>query len=268
MKNMNPTPFPEVNAILQELLDGVQGILGEHLIGMYLEGSLANGDFDQDSDIDFVVVTDMEVRGDLFSVLQRMHEQIATLDSPWSVELEGSYVSQQALRRYDPGNSLHPNIERGKSERLKMAQHDEVWNIHRHILRERGITIIGPDPKTLIDPVTPNDLRRAMLPALYNWATYMLNHPSEIGSQGYQSYIVLSLCRILYTLQSGEVVSKRKATKWAKETIDPKWKSLIDHAWVGRHHSQAPADPKAVNQTLDFINYTLKRSQQFKLTEK
>ena len=72
MKNIDPTPFLEVNAILQELLEGVQGVLGEHFIGMYLEGSLANGDFDQDSDIDFVVVTDVEVTEDLFSSLQSM----------------------------------------------------------------------------------------------------------------------------------------------------------------------------------------------------
>jgi predicted nucleotidyltransferase len=266
MKINPPTPYPEVNAIIQELLEGIQGVLGEHLIGMYLEGSLANGDFDQDSDIDFVAVTDVEVTGDLFSSLQSMHDQIATFDSTWAIQLEGSYLSVEALRRYDPANNRHPNIERGLGERLKMVQHEEVWNVHRHILRERGITIVGPDPQTLIDPVTPNDLKHAMLPALHNWATYMLHHPSEISSQGYQSYIVLSLCRILYTLQRGEVVSKLKAAKWAKETRDPKWKSLIDHAWEGRHASQIPPDPAAIRQTQDFIEYTLEVSRNIKLT--
>src|SRR6185503_20915053 len=123
MKSNPATPYPEVNAILQELLEGIQGILGEHLLGMYLEGSLANGDFDQDSDIDFVVVTDVEVTEDLFSSLQSMHDQIATLDSPWAIQLEGSYLSRQALRRYDPANDIHPNIERGLGERLKLVRH-------------------------------------------------------------------------------------------------------------------------------------------------
>ena len=265
MKYIDPTPFPEVNAILRELLEGIQGVLGKHSIGMYLEGSLANGGFDQDSDIDFVVVTDVEVTEDLFSSLQSMHDQIATLDSPWAIQLEGSYFSRQALRRYDPTNHTHPNIERGLGERLKMVQHEEVWNVHRHILRERGITILGPDPKTLIDPVTPNDLKRAMLPALSGWATYLLNHPEEIRHRGYQSYIVLTLCRILYTLQSGDVASKLKSANWAKDAIGGVWKPLIEDAWEGRHASQMPPDPAAMRQTQDFIEYTLEVSRHVKL---
>jgi predicted nucleotidyltransferase len=266
MTSVNPTPYPEVNAILQELLEGIQSVLGEHLMGMYLEGSLANGDFDQDSDIDFVAVTDVEVNEDLFSSLQSMHDRIATLDSPWAIQLEGSYLSREALRRYDPANDIHPNIERGAGERLKLVRHQEVWNVHRHILRERGITILGPDPKTLIDPVTPNDLKRAMLPALSGWATYLLNHPDEIRHRGYQSYIVLTLCRILYTLQSGEVASKLKSANWAKKAIGETWKPLIEDAWEGRHASQMPPDPAALRQTQDFIKYTLEGSRHVKLT--
>jgi hypothetical protein len=141
-----------------------------------------------------------------------------------------------------------------------------VWNVHRHILRERGITIIGPDPKTLIDPVTPTALKKAMLPALSGWATYLLNHPQEIRHRGYQSYIVLTLCRILYTLQSGDVVSKLKSANWAKEAIGGTWKPLIEDAWEGRHASQMPPDPDAIRQTQDFIKYTLEVSKHAKLT--
>lgn len=52
------TPHREVNAALQELLSGARAILGSHFVGMYLDGSLALGDFDlETSDLDFVVVT-------------------------------------------------------------------------------------------------------------------------------------------------------------------------------------------------------------------
>ncbi|SRR6266511_1342319 len=265
VKSNNPTPYPEVNTILLELLDSVQGILGDHFIGMYLEGSLASGDFDQDSDIDFVVVTDEEISGSLFSTLQAMHERIATIDSWCAIQLEGSYISQPALRRYDPDHALHPNIERGSSEHLKMDYHDEAWIIHRYILRERGITVSGPSLQTLIDPIWPNDLRQAMLSLLHGWATHILNNPNKINSRGYQSYTVLSLCRTLYTLQCGEVISKPVAARWAKETVGEKWVSLIDRAWVGRQNPQLKAESDDRNGTLDFIRYSLERSQQFKL---
>jgi len=62
-------------------------ILGSHFIGMYLDGSLTSNDFDEDSDIDFVVITDEDISGDLFSELQEMHDRIATIDSPFAVQL-------------------------------------------------------------------------------------------------------------------------------------------------------------------------------------
>src|SRR5687768_17755536 len=229
-RTSDPTPYPEVNSIFQELLEEVKSILGSHFIGMYLDGSLTSGDFDQDSDIDFVVVTDEDISGDLFLAVQEMHDRIATIDSPFAVQLEGSYISQHGLRRFDPEHALHPNIERGNGERLKMVYHDNWWIIHRYILRERGITIVGPVPQTLIDPVSPNDLRQAMLSLLHGWATQILNHPNKISSLGYQSYVVLSLCRILYTLQLGDVVSKPVAAQWAKETLGDPWVSLIERA--------------------------------------
>jgi len=241
-------------------------ILGSQFIGMYLDGSLTSGDFDQDSDIDFVVVTDDDISGDLFLALQAMHDRIATIDSPYAVQLEGSYISQHGLRRFDPEHALHPNIERGNGERLKMVYHDDWWIIHPYILRERGITITGPAPQTLIDPVSPDDLRRAMLSLLRGWATQILNHPNKIDSRGYQSYTVLSLSRILYTLQLGDVVSKPVAAQWAKETLGAQWVSLIDRAWVGRHHPQERAATEDINGTLDFVRFALESSQRFKIS--
>jgi len=262
-KTNNPTPYPEVNTILQVLLERVKSILGSHFIGMYLDGSLTSNDFDEDSDIDFVVLTDEDISGDLFYELQGMHDRIAMIDSPFAVQLEGSYISRQGLRRFDPEHALHPNIERGEGERLKMVYHDDWWIIHRYILRERGITISGPAPQTLIDPVSPDDLRRVMVSLLHGWATQILNDPNKISSRGYQSYVVLSLCRILYTLQFGDVVSKPIAAGWAKETLDDPWISLIDRAWEGRHHPEASAGLEDINGTLDFIRFTLEYSHRF-----
>jgi hypothetical protein len=259
-----PTPYPEVNKILRELLESVISVLREHFIGMYLDGSLTSGDFDQDSDIDFVVVTDQDISGNLFLELKAMHEGIATMDSPYAIQLEGSYISQHALRCHDPEHALHPNIERGHGEKLKMVVHDDWWIIHRYILHERGITLTGPAPNTLIDPVLPNDLRRAMVSLLHGWATQILSNPQLINSRGYQSYTVLSLCRILYTLQFGDVVSKPLAARWAKETLGGNWVSLIKRAWEGRHNSGVRAESDDINGTLDFIRYALETGQRFK----
>lgn len=256
-----PTPYPEVNALVMELLESVQAVLNGHFIGMYLDGSLANGGFDQDSDIDFVVVSDEEVSESLFTALQAMHERLSLSDSPFAFQLEGSYLSSQALRRYDPALSLHPNIERGQGERLKWARHDEAWMVHRSVLRERGICLAGPDPQRLIDPVSPDALRWAMRALLSGWVT-QLRGEAPPSWRGGQSYIVLSLCRVLVTLEHGQVVSKAAAARWAQETLDKRWGPLIEGAWEGRHQPGLAVSAQDGLETQEFVRYCLERGRQ------
>ena len=248
---------PELNALLRDLLAEMQHVLEGHFVGLYLEGSLANGDFDQDSDVDFVVVTDQEISGDAFDALQAMHERFSVKAAGRSHNLEGSYISQPALCRADPKHTSHLHIEWGSDECLKRVLHDETLNIQRYILRERGITIVGPAPRTLIDPVSPADLRQAMLAVLRGWATHVLENPSEIAYREYQSYTVLSTCRILYTLELGDIVSKAKAAEWVKQMAGDRWGALIDHAWIGRHSPQLPASSEDIDQTLDFVRFAI-----------
>ena len=75
-----------------------------------------------------------------------------------------------ALRRFDPNDNLHPHLDRGNGETLHMMRHESDWIIQRHILRERGIVVTGPDPQTLIDPVSPDELRQAVVDVLPLWA--------------------------------------------------------------------------------------------------
>ena len=253
--------YPEINEILNPLLSRAQEILGDQFIGMYLFGSLANGDFDQHSDIDVLVVTDAEISDESFSALAEMHKQINKIDSPWAIQLEASYIPRKALRRFDPANILHPHMDRGQNETLHRMSHASDWIIQRHILRERGIVITGPDLKTLIDPVSSNDLRQAVVDVLPLWANPILDDPSQINKRGYQSYFVLSLCRMLYTLKYGEIVSKPVAAKWAKKNWSH-WTELIERAWVGRQIPGLEAQVEDIYGTLELIRYTLEYSRQ------
>src|SRR2546425_494060 len=109
------TPSPEINSVLEELLSRVRAILGRCFVGMYLDGSLAIGDFEPDkSDLDFVVVTDGELSAETFRDLKTMHEDIAAGASKWAKELEGSYIPQSVLR-HDRRPAAHPYIDRGST---------------------------------------------------------------------------------------------------------------------------------------------------------
>ncbi|HVU13359.1 MAG TPA: nucleotidyltransferase domain-containing protein, partial [Phototrophicaceae bacterium] len=70
------TPYADINAVLYDFQQQIAVILGEYMVGMYVYGSLALGDFDPaTSDIDFVVVTDGGISVDTFVALDRMHAQ-------------------------------------------------------------------------------------------------------------------------------------------------------------------------------------------------
>lgn len=256
IQNMNPTLPSDVNALIQELRQKLEQILGSQLVGLYLDGSLASGDFDQDSDIDFVVVTDEPVSEDVFLALGAMHQRLVTIDSPWAGRLEGSYMSKSALRHADADQTPHPTIGWGSGERLKWADPDETWDIHRWVLRERGITVVGPAPQTLIDPVSPDALRRAVQRLLQGWLPQILDNPQLIASNDEQSYTVLSLCRGLYTLTHGEIVSKQVAARWVQQLLERR-RSLIERAWVGRHNPEGLASAEDIQSTLGFISLML-----------
>ncbi len=252
-KTLDVTPYPYVNELVQVVLEGARGVLGKGFVGMYLDGSLANGGFDQGSDIDFVVVTEEDVAGELFLALREMHERISALESPWAIQLEGSYISRQGIRRYDPAHVLFPNLERGQGERLKMAEHDPIWAVHRWVLRERGITVTGPDPRLQIDPVSAEELRAGSRHTLNTWATRLVEHPEQMSSKGYQSYVVLTLCRILYTLELGQVASKQIAAGRAQERLGQRFEGLIERALRERLQSDGKPDAETLQKTVEMI---------------
>lgn len=69
-----PTSYADVNAVLAHFLTQIRAVLGDRFRGMYLDDSLALGDFNlQTSDIDFVVITDAAVSDDHFTALRALH---------------------------------------------------------------------------------------------------------------------------------------------------------------------------------------------------
>jgi hypothetical protein len=116
-------------------------------------------------------------------------------------------------------------------------------------------------PETLIDPVSPDTLKQATLAILQGWLEPLLEKSAELANCGYQSYTVLTLCRMLFTLEFGAIASKPVAARWAQETLGEPWAALIERAWAGRHNPQMKAQLDDVNGTLDFIHYTLKHSR-------
>ena len=255
MLYFTPTSYDDVNAILAELLTAVQSILGDQLFGLYLYGSLALDAFNPHrSDIDFVVVTADALADETVAELAAMHAQIAASDSRWAIELEGAYIPLAAMRHHEPSQARHPHIDRGHDEQLPVKQLDVDWVIQRYVLREHGLTLAGPPIRDLIAPISPDALRQATRHILLTWWRPMLTDPKYLDSAGYQVYAVLTMCRMLYTLRLGDVVSKPAGVHWALGMVDGRFIPLIQQANAWQNGT--PFDKLA--ETLDFIRYVMR----------
>jgi len=281
-----PTPLPELNAVLAELVARWREILGSNLVGAYLQGSFAVGDFTVRSDVDFLVVVKSEIEPLVLADLQELHAEVHRRPSYWAQHLEGSYAPAGIIRKpsdepRDPpgeprdaswrdegtgelGPKCYPFHFLGNGwDKLVRSEHDNT-RVVRWIVRERGVTLYGPPPATLIDSITGDELRteaRANLP-LYT-QSYRTGE-SEISAVWKQAFFVTLLCRMLHTIDTGKIHSKAAGTAWALHTLPPEWHALITRAaatWAQPQDTWhlRPAAPE-VNATLAFMKFALTRS--------
>ena len=264
-----PTPLPELNAVLRDLITSVQSILGDNFVAAYLQGSFAVGDFDNDSDVDFLVVVEDEASEDHAAALQALHARLCDLDSYWARHLEGSYFPKATLRRFDPTSQQPLYVDNG-SRVLVRSNHDNTLVV-RWALREHGITLAGLDANTLIDPVSASDLRQEISSTMRRWAEMIFAEPEQMNNRWYQPFAVLSYCRMLHTLHTGRIGSKPAGAEWATGALDSRWSGLIQRARQERPNqflkTQQRADPGDFQSTLDFIKYALDMSRSYETAQ-
>jgi len=256
MFDESPTPYPAVNEVLNLLLSEAREVLGEQFAGMYLYGSLSSGGFDpRSSDIDFLIVTVDNLDQKTIEDLEKMHQRIWDTDLKWASKLEGSYLPLEHLPRYEKSSWKYPTVNGGK---FYLGPHGSDWIIQRHIIREQGFTLAGPEPKSLIDPVSPEDIRQAVIGALEGWWFPMLEEPHWLEKRGkeYHAYTILSMCRSLHALEHGTIASKQEATSWGKEELDGRRREVIDRA---RAVLTGDGEFDLFDQAIEFIRFTKER---------
>ena len=256
MRSSYPTPYPDINAVLDELLSSVRVVLGNSFIGLYLHGSLAYGDFNpQTSDIDFLVVTGTRLPIETFFALKDMHARLFASGMAWSQSLEGAYIPKEDLRRHNP--ALAPIPWLGVDGHFALETLGSDWILQRWILREKGLSVFGPPLKPIIDPISAQDLKEAVHASLRDWWSPPFPSPERFQSGEYQAYAVLTMCRSLYVLDHGAIASKPEASRWAMETLDERWQTLIAAATSWRPGIEFDR----LNETMGFILFTLCSSE-------
>jgi hypothetical protein len=261
-----PEPYPELWDVLVNLTDQYQQELAGNLVGIYLVGSLAIGDFDLDSDIDFLVVTGAEITEANRISLEGIQKKIQAMDCYPAKHLEGSFISITDLQDGSTaGKKSVPYFDNG-STTMEMAVHDNQWHV-RWVLREHGITLLGPNPETLLPPIPQDKFLKEIKTELLQALKYFeddINRPLCFSNSRFgQSFFVLTACRMLHSLSTGTVQSKKAGAEWARQFVDPKWRKIIDQAWQERQGVRfmvkiaQRAEPALLRETLEFMKYAV-----------
>jgi hypothetical protein len=217
-----------VNPLLAEWVRGVKHILGDQVIGLYLTGSLAYGDFvPERSDIDLqAVVRNPPTEAELHEI-EQLHRKIDERYPEWANRTECSYVPLDLMREVNPPATPRPWW--GFDTMYPAAPAGNEWTINHYLLAKHGIPLEGPAFRTLIPPIDIQDVRRASAKDLLaEWAP-KIDDVAWLSHSHHQTYLVLNLCRILHTTIGGETGSKKIAGRWTK-TAYPEWKDLIEEA--------------------------------------
>src|SRR3989304_4583631 len=154
---MQDTPHADISRLLESLLSRMRDVLQEKLVGLYLYGSLATGDFDPDSsDIDLLAATSSDVSDTEFNALRAMHLDFARDNPGWEDRVEVAYLSVTALRAFRSERSPIAVISPGEPFHMTEAGRD--WLMNWYVVREKGVALFGPPAEALIAPITREEV--------------------------------------------------------------------------------------------------------------
>jgi aminoglycoside adenylyltransferase-like protein/nucleotidyltransferase-like protein len=251
------TPHTAINAVLTEWAEGLKRLLGKKIVGLYLSGSLAYGDFVPDrSDIDLQAVVRSPLTEDELRSVEQLHKEIESRRPEWAGRIECSYVPLELMRELMPPATPRPWW--GFGTLYAAAPAGNEWIINHYLLSKHGIALEGPEFNELIPPIDIRSVRQASARDLFQEWMPKIDDTAWLSNSHYQSYLVLNLCRILHTVIHGQPGSKKVAGQWAKATY-PEWRNLIEEAerWAYGDEMKRQADAVAfLRFAVDRVNET------------
>jgi hypothetical protein len=244
---------PEVTNLIDALLAGVHATLTDNLLGVYLRGSLAIGDFDPEtSDVDVIVVTNDPVSDSQFEALRQTHDRLRALPNRYAASLEAAYVDAASAKRFVTGQK-HPTIT--SHNPFRWERFESNWVLDIWMARERSPAIYGPNPKSVFGPISEEQLREAAANRLREWAKWATRVPKKdhawFAERAHQAYVIETICRALHTAASGTVPTKPAAVAWALDSVPEQWHPLV--RWSQQHGMDDEMDEMMLPELRRFI---------------
>lgn len=103
----------QINLIMREMVDEYRRLYGEQLKQVYLYGSYARGDFDEESDIDIVALIDMELSdSERIKYRKQLTSFSSQLGMKYDVLISPSTINYNTFKEYVAALPYYQNIQK------------------------------------------------------------------------------------------------------------------------------------------------------------
>jgi predicted nucleotidyltransferase len=195
-----PRPPAEIALLLDRLRDSL--LAREGLVGIYLYGSLATGDFSlARSDIDVLVLLESEPDQAAIGELRELHTALASSDDP-AGRLHCLYVSAQDAA--DPAR-LRP---------YWYGDHMTQWQVKlltQAELAAAGVALYGPWPPPGIGPVAVAHLQAAVRHEIAGYWRRIVRRRLCWLKDRWVDFGLVTLPRVEALLATGDLITKSEA---------------------------------------------------------
>ena len=241
-------------ARVAELAGLLEVELGADLLGLYLYGSLAAGGYvDGRSDIDLLAVLERDVSDERLPALERLHADFGARHPEWIERVEVGYFGQSVLQTLaDTPAGTIAVISPGEPLHIKDVEWD--WTLNWSVACTKGEVIRGPAALVLGPAVSSAVFRRAVLAQLRAWPEHVRS-PVLAYVPAAQGYAVVTVCRALCALETGEQATKEEAAAWAAERFPDRADEI--RAALAAHRADLGA---AHARTVEFVDFAVREA--------
>jgi len=245
----------DVEQLLAKTVELLSDGLGPVLTGLYLHGSLVIGDFAPGrSDVDLVAVLTVQPDDELLVSLGGVHDKVGELFPTWRGHVEVEYVALDTLRQHSAGEAVDAP---GVIARVSPGEHLHLLPATPHrvlgwsLVRRYGRSLIGPPAEEVIPAISDELLTEALLHHVRDWPVWV----REMATAGGQAYAVLSLCRAVVLLETGEQVSKKAAATHVAQAT-PAWTDVVLWARGWWYEGGSDDEPPRTVEVRRFVDAT------------
>jgi streptomycin 3"-adenylyltransferase len=211
---------------VDDVVAALRDVLGGDVLGVCLYGSAVSGGQRPVSDLDLVAITRRSLSdGERRTLVARTFEASGHISAERPKRpIELTLVVQHEVRpwHWPPYHDLQFGewYEAGDVSAFEPREDPDLAVLLTTAL-QRGVPLLGPPPAELVDPVPHADLLRAAHAAVDDVLRDL---------DGDTRNVLLTLARVWYTIETGEIVAKDEAAAWAAERLPDEEAATLDLA--------------------------------------